>query len=416
MSKKTALPMYRFMEFNQNPEWTVTLLKDFSVPIKTRAGRNKYTLMSVSSGVGLISQMDKFGREIAGSSYKNYLVIQRGDFAYNKSATKMFPEGYIAMLSGHDEVAVPNSIFTCFHITDKEVCVKFIDYLFQSNYHGSWLRQFITVGARAHGSLNVDDKNLWALPIAIPEYTEQQKIADCLSTLDDLIAAESKKLDILKTHKKGLMQKLFPTEGKTVPEWRFPEFRGSGNWKIKNIGDSCISFSGGTPDTSNGAYYNGDIPFIRSGEIDKKGTELLISKEGLDNSSAKMVRVGDILVALYGANSGEVALSNIGGAINQAILCLQHETNNSFVYQYLTHMKNRITTTYLQGGQGNLSGQIIKSIELYLPKPEEQQKIADCLSAFDNQIAAQAEKIEALKQHKKGLMQGLFPPAQEVFA
>jgi type I restriction enzyme S subunit len=413
---KTAamLPKYRFPEFDTADEWSVATLGDISKPIEKRAGSERYTLMSVTSGVGLISQTEKFGREIAGSAYKNYIVIQKGDFAYNKSATKLFPEGYIAMLTDYDEAALPNSIFTCFRITDEQVCPAFFDHIFQSNYHGSWLQRFIAVGARAHGSLNIDDKHLWEMPVALPERIEQQKIADCLTSLDELIAAENKKLETLKAHKKGLMQKLFPAEGRTVPELRFPQFRESGEWGKKTIGKSCVSFSGGTPNTSNNEYYGGEIPFIRSGEIDKNMTELSITQKGLYNSAAKMVSSGDILVALYGANSGEVALSKVNGAINQAILCLQHETNNSFVYQFLLHKKNWIISTYIQGGQGNLSGEIIKSIELCFPTSEEQDRITRCLLPLDDYITAQTEKIETLKLHKKGLMQGLFPSAREV--
>lgn len=242
---------------------------------------------------------------------------------------------------------------------------------------------------------------------------EQQKIVDCLSSVDELIDAESRKLEALKKHKKGLMQKLFPAKGQTLPEWRFPEFQGRGEWKSKSIGQSCDMFSGGTPDTSTKEFYGGKIPFIRSAEINKDFTELFITKEGLDHSSAKMVKKGDILIALYGANSGEVALSQIDGAINQAILCLRHETNNVFVYHYLTHIKKRIVSKYIQGGQGNLSGQIIKAVKLFFPKSDEQQKIADCLSEIDTMITEQSNKVEQLKTHKKGLMQGLFPSPEE---
>ena len=242
---------------------------------------------------------------------------------------------------------------------------------------------------------------------------EQQNIADCLSSTDDLIDAESRKLKALEKYKKGLMQKLFPAEGKTLPEWRFPEFQGCGEWKSKPIGKACKIFSGGTPDTSKREFYGGTIPFIRSAEINKPSTELFITEDGLKNSSAKMVKKGDILIALYGANSGEIALSEIDGAINQAVLCLRHETSNAFVYHYFTYMKNRIISKYIQGGQGNLSGQIIKSVNLYFPKGEEQQKISDCLSEIDTMITEQSNKIEQLKAHKKGLMQGLFPSLEE---
>lgn len=274
----------------------------------------------------------------------------------------------------------------------------------------------IPINETGIGAGKIETDVLAGLPIYLPAPTEQQKIADCLSSLDELITAETQKLDALKTHKKGLMQQLFPREGETVPRLRFPVFREEGDWEPKTIGDSCGSFSGGTPSTTNKSFYGGEIPFIRSAEIDKDATELFLSNEGLENSAAKMVKAGDILVALYGANSGDVALSKINGAINQAILCLRHETNNMFVYQYLAHKKEWIIATFIQGGQGNLSGEIIKAINLLFPKPREQRCIADCLSSLDDLITAQSQKIDALKTHKKGLMQQLFPMQEEVQA
>jgi restriction endonuclease S subunit len=215
-------------------------------------------------------------------------------------------------------------------------------------------------------------------------------------------------------NKKEEKKKMKPaTNPAFVPKLRFPEFRDAGEWEEKAIGNSCETFSGGTPNTSNKEFYGGKIPFIRSAEINKDKTELFLTKEGLINSAAKMIRKGDLLVALYGANSGDVALAKIDGAINQAILCLRHENNNAFVYQYLAHKKSWIISTYIQGGQGNLSGEIIKSIQLYFPHSKEQHKIADCLSSLDELITAEAEKLDTLKAHKKGLMQQLFPAEGE---
>lgn len=295
--KKKVVPKLRFPEYAGN-KLEITKLGKISSIVKEKAGKNKYILMSVISGAGLIPQAEKFGREIAGDSYKNYIVIKKYDFAYNKSATKQFPEGYISMLEEYDIAAVPNSIFTCFRITDSESYPPFFDYLFNNNYHGHWLRKYIEVGARAHGALSVDTKHLWNMPLALPDFKEQQKIADCLYSIDELIDAESRKLDALKKYKKGLMQKLFPAGGKTLPEWRFPEFQGLGEWDSKSIGKACDMFSGGTPDTSKKEFYGGTIPFIRSAEINKNSTELFITEEGFKNSSAKMVKKGDILIAL----------------------------------------------------------------------------------------------------------------------
>lgn len=195
-----------------------------------------------------------------------------------------------------------------------------------------------------------------------------------------------------------------------VPALRFPEFQGMIGWEKTYIYEECPNpYSGGTPKTTEKKYYGGNIPFIRSAEIGKDKTELSITQEGLNNSSAKMIQKGDLLIALYGANSGDIAISKIDGAINQAILCLKAKSNNLFIYYTLLKKQKDIVSKYLQGGQGNLSGEIIKSIDFYIPQKIEQQKIADCLSSLDELIEATAQKVETLKEHKKGLMQRLFP-------
>ncbi|OPZ15480.1 MAG: EcoKI restriction-modification system protein HsdS [Bacteroidetes bacterium ADurb.BinA261] len=198
-------------------------------------------------------------------------------------------------------------------------------------------------------------------------------------------------------------------ENKLVPKFRFKEFEGNGEWEEKALGEVFTSFSGGTPSTTQKIYYGGNIPFIRSAEINKTSTELFLTELGLKNSSAKMVSKGDLLVALYGANSGDVAISKIDGAINQAILCLKSEFSNTFIYHFLSGKKDWIVSKYIQGGQGNLSGEIVKSISVLFPTTQEQQKIAACLSSLDEVIAGESQKLELLKEHKKGLLQNLFP-------
>ncbi len=200
---------------------------------------------------------------------------------------------------------------------------------------------------------------------------------------------------------------------KLIPKIRFPEFKDEEQWDMKPIGKVFNSFSGGTPSTSEKIFYGGKIPFIRSAEINRESTELFLTEEGLNNSAAKLVNKGDLLVALYGANSGDSAISKVAGAINQAILCLQSEYSNIFTYNYLTFKKNWIISKYIQGGQGNLSGDIVKSLVIPFPKKKEQQKIASCLSSLDEVITAHSQKLELLKEHKKGLMQNLFPQEGE---
>ena len=194
------------------------------------------------------------------------------------------------------------------------------------------------------------------------------------------------------------------------PEIRFPGF--TEDWEQRKLGDITESFSGGTPTAGKSEYYGGDIPFIRSGEISSELTELFITENGLNNSSAKMVKAGDILYALYGATSGEVSISRINGAINQAILAIRPTKNdNSYlIVQWLRKQKDTIISTYLQGGQGNLSGSIVKDLVITLPQDkEEQNKIGAFFKQLDDTIALHQRKLDLLKETKKGFLQKMFP-------
>ena len=183
------------------------------------------------------------------------------------------------------------------------------------------------------------------------------------------------------------------------------------DWEVKKFNKFSKFYSGGTPLTSKSEYYGGEIPFIKSGEIYYDRTEQFLTQEGLNNSSAKLVYRGDLLYALYGANSGEVAISQLEGAINQAILCIQQnkdEAETIYLYNYLKLEKSNIINKFLQGGQGNLSADIIKNLQIPLPPLPEQKKIADCLSTWDVAIEKQNALINALTDRKKALMQQLL--------
>ena len=162
---------------------------------------------------------------------------------------------------------------------------------------------------------------------------------------------------------------------RNVPQLRFPGF--TDDWEQRKLGEITDSYSGGTPSVGKSEYYGGSIPFIRSAEINSDVTELFLTEEGLRNSSAKMVKKGDILYALYGATSGEVGLARLDGAINQAILDIKpHEGFDArYIMQWLRKSKESIIGTYLQGGQGNLSGTIVNSLMMDCPCYNEQKKI-----------------------------------------
>ncbi|MCT0061723.1 restriction endonuclease subunit S [Lactococcus lactis subsp. lactis] len=207
----------------------------------------------------------------------------------------------------------------------------------------------------------------------------------------------------------GTMAKIDDSVKKKVPELRFPGF--TDDWEERKLGELTTSFSGGTPSAGNSSYYKGDIPFIRSGEINSDKTELFLTEAGLKSSSAKMVSVGDILYALYGATSGEVGISQINGAINQAILAIKpcDGYNSHFLMQWLKLKKQKIIDQYLQGGQGNLSGSIVKNLVLKVPNFEEQKKIGAFFKQLDDTITLHQRKLDLLKEQKKGYLQKMFP-------
>ncbi|MEB6610473.1 restriction endonuclease subunit S [Staphylococcus borealis] len=233
---------------------------------------------------------------------------------------------------------------------------------------------------------------------------EQKKIGNFFSKLDQQIELEEKKLELLEQQKRGYMQKIF------TQQLRFKSENGNDypEWKKEIIGNIATTFSGGTPSSNNSTFYTGEIPFIRSGEISKTSTELMINEKAISNSSAKMVETGDLLYALYGATSGEVAISKINGAINQAVLCIRSQESIGYIFNYLKMKKDQILKTYIQGGQGNLSASIIKKVDIDLPSLEEQEKIGTFFNKIDNLIELQANKVDLLKQRKKGLLQKMF--------
>lgn len=419
-TKQGIVPTWRFPEFD-NYFWDIKELSKIANLIKERARNGNYTPMSVTSGVGLVSQKEKFGRNISGNQYSSYFVIRKGDFAYNKSATNLYPEGYISMLKNLEIAAVPNSIFTCFRVNRKEVLPEYLDYLFENNYHGKWLRKFIEVGARAHGSLSIDTKKLFELPIVFPSISEQQKIADCLSSIDALIKTAENKIDELKAHKKGLMQHLFPAEGKTVPQYRFPEFQNAGEWTkgpLSRIGEVLQGY--GFPEKYQGKSL-GKYPFYKVSDISKavqNGCNFIskaanyIDDEELDILKIKTIPPGTTIFARIGeairlnrriVTTQECIIDNN----TVGVKAIPENAIDLFVYYILLQIN---LVDFAGGVVPAVTKSAIENIPIYCPSTKsEQQKISDCLSSIDDLITAQTKRLEALKIHKKGLMQQLFP-------
>ena len=242
---------------------------------------------------------------------------------------------------------------------------------------------------------------------------EQQKIADCLSSLDDLIEATNRKIEALKEHKKGLMQRLFPKEGENVPKLRFPEFQGTKGWEEKKLGEVGDFIGGGTPNTTNPEYWDGEILWYTPTEIKNghlKSSSRKITEQGLKNSSAKLLPKGAILITTR-ATIGDVAISEKECTTNQGFqsLAVKDSEVNSFWFYWITQHKEELIKRASGSTFKEIGKNEIINITAYSTKKQEQQKIADCLSSLDELIEATSQKVEILKEHKKGLMQQLFP-------
>ncbi len=296
------------------------------------------------------------------------------------------------------------------------------EYLYQwlFSYESSWEK--ISQGG-TFDAVNSNDVN--GLLVPIPKPSEQHKIASCLSSLDEVIGFHSQKLELLKEHKKGLMQNLFPQEGEKVPKLRFKEFEKDGEWSLKQLGDDKLIEINGR--IGYRGYTTEDIVSKGKGAISMSPSNIdenwnlnfekstYITWEKYEESPEIMLEDGFTVLVKTGSSYGKAAyINNLieKTTINPQLVVLKpKKINKYFLYLLVTNsaVQKQIQQTVVGGAIPTLSQDSISKFEVLVPKLKEQQKIADCLSILNDLIIAQTQKIEQLELHKKGLMQGLFP-------
>jgi type I restriction enzyme S subunit len=416
-------PRLRFPQFRTSGEWITKELGELARPVTERVGSSSCVPYTVTSGVGLVSQQEKLGRTIAGKSIKNYVVLQRDDFAFNKSATKAYPQGFIARYVGGERAAVPNSIFTCFRIDQEAADPAYLEHLFAFNQHGRWLRKYISVGARAHGSLNVSDDDLMKVPVPLPPNAtskeEQRCIAKGLTSLDEVIAAQAQKVEALNAHKQGLMQQLFPRAGETVPRLRFSEFLGRSPWhsrKIASLLRKVVEPASVHPELT---YREIGVRSHGKGVFHKDD----VSGKSLGNKRVFHVVQNALVVNIVFA--WEQAVATTSAAENGMIASHRFpmfvpkagECDIRYVKEFfLTKWGKHLLGAASPGGAGRnrtLGQTEFEKLDIVLPESvEEQSRIADCLLSIETEINVASERLAALRRHRQGLMQQLFPRSE----
>jgi type I restriction enzyme, S subunit len=416
------VPKLRFPEFVGAKGWNSGMLGDLSEVVRGGSPRPIDGFMTTSADglnwlkIGDVDKEAKFVTQTAEKVRREALsktrVVNPGDLILSNSMS--FGRPYILQIT------------TCIHdgwiaITkiSKKTERDFLYYLISAP--GS--QSYFLDNAAGSGVLNLNADIIKNLRVCFPTPAEQQKIAECLSSVDELMAAQARKVDALKTHKKGLMQQLFPREGETQPRLRFPEFQNAGEWVETTLGSIGTFSSGGTPSKDNPDYWNGSIPWVSASsmyDLIVEKADHYVTPQAIGNGT-RIAKNGSILILVRGSmlfKRVPICVAGLDVAFNQDVKALDVNAsiNTNFLLYQLSAFQSRFPINETGIGAGKIELDHLKGFPLFIPGPAEQQRIATCLSSLDALITAETQKHEALKTHKKGLMQQLFPSPEEVEA
>ena len=376
--KKGLVPALRFPEFKEDGKWEK---KELSSALDAESSQiAKNTLQLVEKGYPIYGADGMLGFVSSYIQEKDYIAIVKdgsgvGNLFFYKDKSSLL--GTLNYLTSKD---------------DEKHSLKWLYYLLQTIS----FKPFV----KGSGIPHIYYKDYSKLLVLIPSLKEQQKIASCLSCVDNLIEAQTKKIETLKDHKKGLLQQLFPTEGETIPQLRFPEFKEDGEWDQEKLSNICNIANG----KSNAQDHvdDGEFPLFDRSEVIKASTKYLFDCEAV-------ILPGEGMRFIPKHYSGKFDLHQ------RAYALMDFSCNGLFAYYSMFVNSNLLVSKAVLSTVLSLRLPILLNFPILIPKTEnEQQKIASCLSSIDDLIEAQTKKMESLKAHKKGLMQQLFPAAYEV--
>lgn len=421
-NNNTLVPRLRFPEFKDSDEWDVNRLADigdilqgFGFPdaYQGRASGD-YPFIKVSDISNAILKGNFFIKESL-----NYIDVK--DVKDLKAKT--IPVGATIFAKIGEAIRLNRRVITgCECLIDNNVAgVKAIEGKAIDNFIYYVLSKIDLIKYSGGTVPSINKTTLENIPVANPNSNgEQQKIAACLTSLDEVITAENQKLEALKAHKKGLLQNLFPQVGQTVPKLRFSEFKDSGEWEEKALEDVALFFKGKGLAKSQ-INTNDKNPCIHYGELFTKYSEVINEVKSRTNiSDGFKSKANDVLMPTSDVTPNGLAKASciklndiiLGGDI--LVIRPKPMILGEFLSRFIRHREQEVLKLVSGTTVFHLYGSSFGKFGLLYPSLPEQQKIADCLSSLDEVIAAQAQKIEALQRHKKGLLQGLFPDVSEI--
>ena len=414
-SNKRLVPKLRFPEFRNDGGWKEVILGEAFERISEKNVNNNRNVLTISAQYGLVSQYDYFNKNVAAENIRNYYFIHKGDFVYNKSRSQGYPFGVIKPMRRY-ESGVVSTLYICFR-AKTNCCIDFYEQYFDTDLINNELSKIAQEGARNHGLLNMSVDDFFnKIKLLVPHSSEREKVAGCLLSIDEEISALKEQVEQLKAHKKGLIQKLFPVAGKFVPELRFPEFEK--DWDVDSMQSIFDMKNGYTPSKSNPIYWdNGTIPWFRMEDIRKNGHILSDSIQHVTQQAVKnsgLFPAYSIIVATT-ATIGEHALIIVDSLANQQFTFLtkrksfKDKINMIYFHHYMFIIDEWCKNNTNSGGLVSVNMPAFKQLLIPFPCPAEQKKIAECLSSIDELISLYENKVTLLEQHKKGLMQRLFP-------
>jgi len=394
---KTLIPRLHFPEFQNKGEWEVKRIGEFLTKYKARVkdSINNQNVEVVSVGELGLRKRNEVYSKILSVNIENNLLFPYGSICFGLGSKKMA----LAVNKFENSKYCVSPAYNIYKIDTNRLNIIFYDYLI--NYYKNLFDDAFLVVSSRQGK-KIDFNRFFEQPILIPSLPEQQKIASCLSSLDEVIAGERQWLELLKAHKKGLLQNLFPQEGETLPKLRFPEFQDTGEWVEKRVGEIGNVIASGDLDIETFSSIRTEkykYP-VYSNSISNEGLYGFSSTFKFKRNSMTVTARGTIGVA-FERKSDFTGIGRLIVVTDLKDVCL------TFLKENWNHQAK---INFENGGIPQLTAIKAKLVTLLFPKSiEEQQKIASCLSSLDNVIQAQQQKIEWLEQHKKGLLQGLFP-------